>query len=149
MPAACLPTTATFPRAQDYSSGAASNSHNIDCRPTGAGSVFAVNQIANSPRSTWRDCSVPFLYSFGAWLKIAVGKPFVRDHYGRGTLIAAGLSGFLTTSLGIALAFFPAQQTTSLFSYEIWMFGSTLFFVGLATFFSFTAGAKRPANLRA
>jgi len=46
------------------------------------------------------------------------------------TLLLAGSSGLLTTVLGIALAFFPAQQITSLRSYEIWMFGALCFFIG-------------------
>ena len=61
-------------------------------------------------------------------------------------MIAAGLSGFLTTTLGIALAFFPAQQITSLFSYEVWMFGGTLAFIGLAAFFFFIYGRRKAAR---
>jgi hypothetical protein len=59
-------------------------------------------------------------------------------------MLAAGTSGFLTTVLGIALVFFPAQQITSLWSYEIWMVGGTFFFVGLAAFFFFVYGRLKP-----
>jgi hypothetical protein len=55
----------------------------------------------------------------------------------------AGTSGFLTTILGIALVFFPTQQITSLFWYEVWMAGGTLFFVGLAAFFFFVYGRHK------
>jgi len=48
--------------------------------------------------------------------------------------------------LGIALAFFPAQQITSLLSYEIWMFGGTLVFIGLAAFFFFVYGSRKAAR---
>jgi hypothetical protein len=48
--------------------------------------------------------------------------------------------------LGIALAFFPAQQITSLFSYELWMFGGTLIFLGLAGFFFFIYGRRKAAR---
>ena len=89
---------------------------------------------------------IPFLYTFGALLRIAMDRSFERGHYGRATLIAAGLSGFATTSLGIALAFFPAQQITSLFSYELWMFGGTLGFIGLAAFFFFIYGRRKAAR---
>ena len=50
---------------------------------------------------------IPFLYIFGALLKIALGEKFERGHYGRTTLVLAGGFGLLTTILGIALAFFP------------------------------------------
>lgn len=89
---------------------------------------------------------IPFLYMFGALLKIAWHKSFSRGRYRKGTLIAAGLSGFLTTSLGIALVFFPAQQITSLLSYEVWMFGGTLAFIGLAAFFFFVYGRRKAAR---
>ncbi|MDP9146959.1 MAG: APC family permease [Acidobacteriota bacterium] len=89
---------------------------------------------------------VPFLYMFGALLKIAFREPFVRGRYSRATLILAGGSGLLTTVLGIALAFFPAQQITSLRSYELWMFGGTLFFIGLAAFFFFVYGRRKTAR---
>jgi glutamate:GABA antiporter len=89
---------------------------------------------------------IPFLYMFGALLKIAVSDSFAKGRYSKTTLIVAGASGFLTTSLGIALAFFPAQQITSLFSYEVWMFGGTLFFIGLAAFFFFVYGRRKAAR---
>jgi len=89
---------------------------------------------------------IPFLYMFGALLKIATHEQFVRGHYGRGALVFAGVSGMLTTVLGIALAFFPAQQITSLLSYEIWMFGGTLGFIGLAAFFFFVYGSRKAAR---
>lgn len=89
---------------------------------------------------------IPFLYIFGALLKIAVDAKFVRGHYGKGTLIFAGVSGFITTIVGIALAYFPAQQITSLLSYEIWMFGGTLLFIGLAGFFFYVYGGRKVAR---
>jgi amino acid transporter len=89
---------------------------------------------------------IPFLYMFGALLRIALHESFTRGRYSKGTLIAAGLSGFLTTSVGIALAFFPAQQITSLLSYELWMFGGTLAFIGMAAFFFFIYGRRKAAR---
>ena len=89
---------------------------------------------------------IPFLYMFGALLKIAASHSFVKGRYSKTTLILAGFSGFTTTGLGIALAFFPAQQIRSLLSYEIWMFGGTLFFVGLAAFFFFVYGRRKAAR---
>ena len=89
---------------------------------------------------------IPFLYMFGALLKIAFSDPFAKGRYSRTTLILAGFSGFTTTGLGIAMVFFPAQQIKSLLSYEIWMFGGTLFFIGLAAFFFFVYGRRKAAR---
>ena len=89
---------------------------------------------------------VPFLYMFGALLRIAFGDSFRKTCYSRGTLILSGASGLVTTILGIALAFFPAQQVTSVLSYEVWMFGGTLFFIGLAAFFFFIYGRRKTAT---
>jgi amino acid transporter len=93
---------------------------------------------------------VPFIYMFGALVKFALTESETKGQYGRTTLFLAGLSGLLTTILGIALVFFPAQQITSLWSYELWMFGGTLFFVGLAAFFFYVYGRrKKPKEVSA
>ena len=63
--------------------------------------------------------------------------------YGRSKLLISGLCGFVTTALGIGLVFFPAQQITSLFSYEVWMVGGTAFFIALAAFFFFVYGRRK------
>jgi hypothetical protein len=89
---------------------------------------------------------IPFLYMFGALLKIAFSESFAKGCYGKTTLLLSGASGLVTTSLGIALAFFPAQQVTSILSYEVWMFGGTLFFIGLAAFFFFVYGRRKAAK---
>jgi glutamate:GABA antiporter len=86
---------------------------------------------------------VPFVYAFGALVKFAVTETRPQGQYGRSTMLVAGLAGLLTTLLGIALVFFPAQQITSLWRYEIWMFGGTLLFVGLAAFFFFVYGRHK------
>jgi glutamate:GABA antiporter len=86
---------------------------------------------------------IPFLYMFGALIRFAVVESSPRGQYSRITMFLAGTSGLLTTILGIALVFFPAQQITSLWSYELWMFGGTLFFIGLAAFFFFVYGRHK------
>ena len=88
---------------------------------------------------------VPFLYMFGALLKIALAPRFQPARYNKSTLLLAGASGLLTTSLGIGLAFFPAQQISSLASYETWMVGGTIFFIGAAAFFFFVYGRRKVA----
>src|SRR6202451_967776 len=80
---------------------------------------------------------VPFVYVFGALVRFAVTERVPKGQCSRAKMFIAGSSGFLTTILGIALVFFPAQQISSLFWYEVWMIGGTLFFVGLAAFFFF------------
>jgi len=86
---------------------------------------------------------IPFVYAFGALVKFAITESSPKGQYGRATLFLAGLSGFLTTILGITLVFFPAQQITSLWSYELWMVGGTIFFIGLAAFFFFVYGRRK------
>jgi glutamate:GABA antiporter len=92
---------------------------------------------------------VPFLYMFAALVKFAIKEPTRRGQYSRATLFLAGTSGFLTTILGIALVFFPAQQIDSLWSYELWMCGGTLFFLGLAAFFFFVYGRLKVPRVTA
>jgi amino acid transporter len=89
---------------------------------------------------------VPFLYMFAALVRFALREATPQGQYGRATLFFAGLSGLSTTILGIALVFFPAQQITSLWSYELWMFGGTLFFIGLAAFFFFVYGRHKASE---
>jgi amino acid transporter len=89
---------------------------------------------------------IPFVYAFGALVKFAVTEPVPKGQYSRTTLFLAGISGFLTTILGIAMVFFPAQQISSLFWYEVWMVGGTLFFIGLAAFFFFVCGRRKAAH---
>jgi len=93
---------------------------------------------------------VPFLYVFAALLRFASKPNLGAGRYGRATLTFAGASGFVTTLLGIALAFFPAKQITSVWKYEMKMFGFTLFFLLLAVFFFFVYGRlKAPRGVSA
>lgn len=86
---------------------------------------------------------IPFLYVFGALLRIALDKQFEQQQYSRGTLIAAGISGLLTTAVAMVVAYFPAQQISSVFRYEIWMVGGTFLFIGLAAFFFYVYGSRK------
>ena len=90
---------------------------------------------------------VPFVYAFGALVKFALAEATPHGQYGRGTLLVAGLSGLLTTLLGIGLVFFPTSQITSLWRYELWMVGGTIFFIGLAAFFFFVYGRQKEATI--
>ena len=86
---------------------------------------------------------IPFLYMFAALIKLALNTCAGPGHYSKTTLMLAGISGLVTTTLGIVLVFFPAQQISSLWSYEVWMFGGTLFFIGLAAFFFYVYGSRK------
>jgi glutamate:GABA antiporter len=90
---------------------------------------------------------IPFLYMFGALIKLALQPSAGEGHYSKTTLVLAGISGLVTTTLGIVLVFFPAQQISSLWSYEVWMFGGTLFFIGLAAFFFYVYGSRKAKSM--
>jgi glutamate:GABA antiporter len=89
---------------------------------------------------------VPFLYMFAALLKTARSRLAMRAYYSKNVLTLAGVSGLLTTALGVAFAFSPSQQITSLLSYEAWMVGGTSLFIGLAVFFFYGYGRRRMGN---
>jgi len=83
---------------------------------------------------------VPFLYVFAALVKFAWRGSLEDGRYSRGTLLFAGVAGLVTTTLAIIVAFFPAKQITSLWRYEVSMFGITFGFIALAVFFFYGYG---------
>jgi len=89
---------------------------------------------------------IPFLYVFGAILRIALSPTFEQQQYSRNTLVAAGISGLVTTAIAMVVAFFPAAQISSVMRYEIWMVGGTLLFIGMAAFFFFVYGGRKAAR---
>jgi amino acid transporter len=88
---------------------------------------------------------LPFLYMFAALLKIAADPLATKGHYSKTVLWMSGSSGLLMTILGMIFAFSPAQQISSVWSYEAWMFGGTALFIGLAVFFFFVYGRRKTA----
>jgi glutamate:GABA antiporter len=88
---------------------------------------------------------LPFLYMFAALLKIAADPLATKGHYCKTVLWLSGSSGLLMTILGMIFAFSPAQQISSVWSYEAWMFGGTALFIGLAVFFFFVYGRRKTA----
>src|SRR5580692_11380693 len=89
---------------------------------------------------------VPFIYVFAALLKFAFSESAKKGRYGKSVLVFAGGSGLLTTILGIVVAFSPAKQISSVWRYEVTMFGLTLFFIALAAFFFFVYGRRKVAE---
>jgi amino acid transporter len=88
---------------------------------------------------------VPFLYMFGALLKLAA-KADGKGRYSRPVLLLAGVSGLVTTTLGIVLVFFPAQTIVSIWAYELKMVAGTVFFIGIAWFLFYVYGARRKSR---
>src|SRR5258708_6233248 len=86
---------------------------------------------------------VPYLYVFAAVLKLAFRDPRTGGVYSKPVLIASGISGMVTTILGISLQYFPPQLVTSLRTYELEMIFGTLFFIGLAAYFFFIYGRRK------
>ena len=66
---------------------------------------------------------VPFLYMFAALLKLAWGDAAGEGPVWQGRAHTRRHKRLATTILGIALVFFPAQQITSLWLYEVKMCG--------------------------
>ena len=89
---------------------------------------------------------IPFLYVFAALVKFALRGEMRGARYGKGRLLFAGSAGFLTTILGIILAFSPAKQITSLWKYEAGMFGITFGFLALGAFFFFGYGRLKSSQ---
>ena len=89
---------------------------------------------------------VPFIYMFAALLRFAFGSSPLTGKYGRRTLLVAGASGLVTTIAAIVVAFFPANRVTSIWRYEVTMFGLTIFFIGLAAFFFFIYGRRKDTH---
>ena len=71
---------------------------------------------------------VPFLYVFAALLKFAFRGDMAGARYRRGTLIVAGFCGFVTTALGIVLAFFRLSRLLRSGSMRRRCLGSHCFF---------------------
>jgi glutamate:GABA antiporter len=86
---------------------------------------------------------VPFLYMYGAIISIAARQNLPRGHYGRAALWAAGISGFVTTAIGMGVAFVPpADQSVWLF--ELKMAAGCVGLLGLGAFF-FVFNTRRAA----
>ena len=90
---------------------------------------------------------VPFLYVFAALIKFSWRNDMQRARYSGGILMFAGIAGLVTTTLAIIVAFFPAKQITSVWKYEVSMFGITLGFIALAVFFFYGYGRLKKPEL--
>jgi amino acid transporter len=89
---------------------------------------------------------VPFLYMYGAVLKLAKKSAAGEGYYSRPKLLVAGSCGLATTMLAIGVAFIPSHQITSIGLFETKMVSGTLLFIGLAAFFFFVYGKRKTAR---
>jgi len=89
---------------------------------------------------------VPFVYMYGAVLKLAKKSAPGEGYYSRAKLLTAGSCGLATTMLAIGVAFIPSHQITSIGLFEMKMVSGTLLFVGLAAFFFFVYGRRKTAR---
>jgi glutamate:GABA antiporter len=88
---------------------------------------------------------VPFVYVYAALLKIAFGAEGPA-RYRRMTLKLAGVSGLITTVIGIAVAFVPPSEIQGLkpvLRFEGQMIFGTLFFIVTAALLFFIYGKRR------
>ena len=86
---------------------------------------------------------VPFVYMFGALVKVAFRYERAQSRYRRPVLLLAGVGGLITTVFGMVLVFFPTRQIKSLLWYELNMVGGTIAFIGLAAFFFFIYSRRK------
>ena len=90
---------------------------------------------------------VPYLYIFASLIRLSLHDPERNGYYSRSTLRFAGYSGFIVTSLGTGLAFFPPPDITSRLAFEIKMWTGTLLLFALAGFFFFVYGNRHRKNV--
>jgi amino acid transporter len=92
---------------------------------------------------------VPFLYLYAALVDLARLPEDARGHYSKGMLWFAGLSGFVTTCLGMVVAFIPQHEGEALWLFETKMSVGTVLFLALAAFFYFPYSRRKAAVLAA
>jgi len=85
---------------------------------------------------------VPFLYVYAALIKLALRHGAADGHYSKPVLMVSGLSGLITTALGMVVAFVP-PTSASAWKFDGKMAFGTLFFLGLGGFFYFVYGRRR------
>jgi amino acid transporter len=86
---------------------------------------------------------VPFLYIFAALIRITAFDSKGAGYYSNTVLKLAGYCGFVVTSIGMGLAFYPSPDIASKTTFEIKMWTGTLFFLALAAFFFFVYGNRQ------
>lgn len=90
---------------------------------------------------------VPFLYVYALLLRLGRTAAPGEARFSRSTLTIAGVCGFLTTALGMAVAFVPSRQIASVWVFEAKMLAGCAIFLGLP-FLLYRRGERRSLALR-
>lgn len=85
---------------------------------------------------------VPFLYMFAALIRLAAHDLKGNGYYSKPVLRLSGYSGFVVTSIGMILAFYPSPEIASKLTFELKMWAGTLVLIALAAFFFFVYGNR-------
>jgi amino acid transporter len=88
---------------------------------------------------------VPFLYMYGALVDLARRPNDGLGYYSKQMLWFAGLSGFVTTAVGMVVAFIPQRAGEEVWVFETKMVLGILFFLALAAFFYFPYSRRKVA----
>lgn len=78
---------------------------------------------------------VPFLYVYALIIRMSASSAPRPKAYSKRTLRIAGISGLLTTALGMIVAFVPSRQIESVVVFEVKLLAGCALFLGLAVFF--------------
>jgi len=88
---------------------------------------------------------VPFLYLYAGLIDLARRPEDGNGRYSKGMLWFAGLSGMITTGIGMVVAFIPQREGEALWLFETKMSLGTLLFLALAAIFYFPASRREAA----
>jgi amino acid transporter len=84
-----------------------------------------------------------FLYLYATLLAVAIRGASGSAYFGKTRIWFAAISGLVATTLGGVVAFVPSRQITSIWLFELKMFGGCGLFLGLAAFlFRYYSGRK-------
>ena len=84
-----------------------------------------------------------FLYLYATLLAVAIRGASGSPYFGRAKIFIAAVSGLVATTVGGIVAFVPSHQITSIWIFELKMFGGCGLFLALATFlFRYYSGRK-------
>ena len=75
---------------------------------------------------------ISYLYMYGALARVAFGSSSGAGFYGKGRLRFAAVSGLITTTIGMIVAFVPSRHVDSVWRFELKMFVTSAVFLGVA-----------------